>query len=220
MEKRKLIIGEYDTAAEGWTLSACKLTKGAQVQSFVSVPGRHAPLDVSTYLTDGEPYYENASLEATLECSEGTRAERSALVDDLLNYADGRSFNIVHPDHPGQHLIGRVQITQNYNDLAHCSVAVSAVCEPWLYEDYETVVAVTASSTEKTFELTNSGRLAVVPVITVTGEVRLVFGVTTTTLTAGTYKLPSFRLTTGLHDLTYSGSGTITLTYREAVLAG
>lgn len=142
--KRRIIIGGYDTAEHGWTLSACKLTKGQQVQNFVSVPGRYAPLDFSTYLTDGQPYYGNAKLDVTLECSEGTRDQRLARIELMANMLDGRTWQILHPDHPGRYLVGRVQVSAlDYNDNAHCAVKLSAVCEPWLYNAAETAVPVT-----------------------------------------------------------------------------
>lgn len=144
MIKRKLIIDNYDTAAYGWTLSACKLTKGTQVQNFVNVPGRYAPLDLSTYLTDGQPYYGNANLAVTLESSEGTRDQRLTRIEALTNALDGRRMQIIHPDHPDRYLVGRVQVNPDYNDLAHCAVKLSAVCEPWLYNATETVTKVTA----------------------------------------------------------------------------
>lgn len=141
MKKRRLILGDYDTAEDGlFTLSACKITKGSQVQSFVSVPGRYAPIDTSTLLTDGQPYYGNAALDATLESSEGTRDERLARVSGMVNALDGRSMRIIHPDHPERYLVGRVQVRPEYNDPAHCAVRVSAVCEPWLYNAQETEV--------------------------------------------------------------------------------
>lgn len=141
MKKRRLILGDYDTAEDGlFTLSACKITKGSQVQSFVSVPGRYAPIDTSTLLTDGQPYYGSAALDATLESSEGTRDERLARVSGMVNALDGRSMRIIHPDHPERYLVGRVQVRPEYNDPAHCAVRVSAVCEPWLYNAQETEV--------------------------------------------------------------------------------
>lgn len=143
MTKRKIIIGNYDTASNGWTLSAYKVNKGAQVQNFVSVPGRYAPLDLSTYLTDGQPYYGNAQLAATLESSEGTRAQRLARTEAMANALDGRNLKIVPPDHPDRYLVGRVQVAPQYNDPAHCAVNLSAVCEPWLYNAAETVTKAT-----------------------------------------------------------------------------
>ena len=220
MEKRNIIIGSYNTATTGlWTLAAYKVTTASQAQNFVEVPGRYAPLDLSTYLTDGEPYYGSASLEATLESSEGDRAARQARIDSMVRTLDGRSWNITPPDYPDHYLVGRVQIFPNYNDPAHCSVQVSAVCEPWMYEATETTVSLTATTAEQTTTLTNKGSKPVVPTIVTTGAVTLEYDDYSWTLSAGTHILPDLCLTPGTHELTYSGTGTITLTYREAVQA-
>ena len=227
MEKRKLLIGDYDTAADGlWTLASCTLTKAAQMQTFVSVPGRVAPLDLSTYLTDGEPYYDNANLDAVLESSEGDRLARKLRIDLMVNYLDGQTVKIYLPDDPDNYLVGRVQVYKEYNDLAHCAVRVSAVCEPWLYAAAETVISLTATQTEQTAQLFNYGRMAVVPTVVTTGEVRIQHGASSWALTAGEHILPELFLTPGkglglpgVHSIKYSGSGSITITYREAVLA-
>lgn len=222
MEKRKLLLNDYNTATDGlWTLSSCVLTKGEQVQTFLEVPGRYAPLDLTDYTTDGQPYYGNASLDAVLESSEGDRAARQARIDELVNTFDGKSITIVHPDHPNEYLTGRVQIRPQYNDMAHAAVQISAVCEPWLYKSEVTTRSLSASSTAKTATLTNTGRLAMVPDVTVTGSgtITLEYDGHTWTLSAGDHILPDLYLTPGAHTLRYKGSGTLTISYREAVLA-
>lgn len=226
MQKRHLILGEYDTAADGlWTLASCKLSKPAQVQTFVEVPGRYAPLDLSTYLTDGQPYYTSRTLEARLESSEGDRLEREQRISDLVNYLDGKQVEILLPDYDGTYLKGRVQVAPEFNDLAHCAVNLSAVCEPWRYAMEETVVTLTAATEAQTVNMVNSGRLTVVPDLVLTGDTSLAYGDYSWTLSAGKYTLPELCLTPGegfnapgVHPLTYSGTGTITITYREAVL--
>lgn len=226
MEKRRFIFGTYDTAADGlWTLASWKLSKPAQVQNFLSVPGRYAPLDCSTYLTDGQPYYESRSLEVMLESSEGTRLEREDRINLMVNHLDGLSIPIYLPDDLDSYIVGRVQVEPEYNDLAHCAVKVSAVCEPWRYAATETVVNLVAGDTKKVAKLTNSGKLAVVPMLEVTGTVQLTYKDSTLTLNAGAHLWPDLYLTPGaglfmpgVHELTYSGSGTVKITYREAVL--
>ena len=226
MEKRKIIFGEYDTAENLWTLAAFKLTKASQEQNFLNVPGRYAPLDLSTYLTDGQPSYGSAGLEVVLESSEGDRLERKDRIDLLVSYLDGRSVPVILPDDPDHYLVGRVQVRPDYNDPAHCAVKVEAVCEPWLYAARETVVTLTATATEQTATLVNSGRLAVVPTLEVTGEVLLVYGNSSWALENSTYYLPELYLTPGaglvmpgVHEITNSGNGTLKIIYREAVLA-
>lgn len=227
MTKRQLILNGYKTAEDGlWTLASLKITKASQVQNFVSVPGRFAPLDLSTTLTDGEPYYGNAGLEAVLESSEGTREERQERITLMLNLLDGHTAHIIHPDHPESYMLGRVQVTKEYNNLVQAKVKVTAVCEPWSYNARETSVTVELSASAKTIQLRNSGRLGVMPLVEVTGEATLAYNGTTATLSAGAYTLPWLYIAAAggpasPNDiaLEISGSGVVTFTYREAVLA-
>lgn len=54
MQKRGMILGTYDTAMDGWTLSAWKLSSPEYVSNIVEVPGRvDGPIDLSTALTGG-----------------------------------------------------------------------------------------------------------------------------------------------------------------------
>lgn len=218
MEKRKLLLGGYDTAEELWTLCSWKLSDPTHEQNFIKIPGSSVTLDLSTALTDGEPAYNTRTLTATLESSEGDRLERKARIYDMVNRLDGRRMDIILPDDPGLYITGRVSVKVDYNDLAHASVSITAVCEPWRHNNTETIVTFSSTSTEKTSTVANNGRKPVIPTLEVTGSVTLTFEEKTHALTAGTYILPDLYLTPGDHDLTYSGTGTLTLTYREAVL--
>lgn len=221
MTKRQLILNDYRTAEDGlWTLASCKVTKAAQVQNIIEVPGRLAPLDLSTVLTDGQPYYSSALLDAVLESSAGTRDERTLRILYMMNRLDGYSVNIILPDYPNNYMVGRVQVDLEYNDLAHSAVHVTAVCEPWLYNAEETIVTAELTDTDQTVTLGNGGRLVVVPTVEVTEEATIAYGGRTQVLSAGSYSLPWLALKPGLvYPITCSGSGTVTFTYREAVLA-
>lgn len=224
MQKRKIIIGTYDTAIEGlWTLASWNLSKAVANEEYAKIPGHNGPLDVSTVLTDGEPYYGSRTFEATLESSEGTRLEREERINQMINKLDGWRFDITLPDDPLHHINGRVSVERLYNTPAHASVQVRATCDPWRYNNSETVVGLIATATEQTVSLINNGRRSVVPTIKIIGgSATLKFtanGETRTwTLSEGEYILADIYLKTGAAPLTYSGTATITLTYREAVL--
>ena len=220
MEKRKIIFGTYDTAAQHWTLAGWTLSSPEQQTNYIVIPGRKGgSLDLSTVLTEGEPVYNSRALSVNLETSEGGRISREFRINEMLNQLDGLQHHIVLPDDPDHYLVGRVHVSKQYNDLAHAKVIVTAVCEPWRYSKYERIIGLVATSTAKTTTLTNAGRLTVVPVVEVTGgSVSLGFGESTWTLSAGTYQLPDLSLKPGEHTLTYSGSGSVGITYREAVL--
>lgn len=221
MAKRKIIFGTYDTVLNGpWTLTGWELSPAEQVTDFVEVPGRRkGPLDLSTALTDGEPVYGSRTLTVTLESSEGTRAEREAVINTMINWLDGWRMDIILPDDDAHYITGRIHVAKEYNDLAHAAVTVTAICEPWRYSSAETVVTLTATEAPQTATLENSGRLSVVPLLVVSGgSVLLAYGGYSWSLGEGSYTLPDLRLQQGALSLTYSGTGTISFTYREAVL--
>lgn len=224
MQKRSVRLGDYDTATDGlWTLAALDFPEPDQETNMVQVPGRtKGPLDLSAILTEGEPFYGSRSLSITLECSEGDRAARAERISDMVNRLHGRRVDIVLPDYPGRYATGRVSVKQSYNDPAHAAVEVSGTCEPWLYSAAESQVKVQASTAENTVEIQNGGAMTVVPVLEVTAEegqnILLKYGASSASFSAGTYTWPALWLTPGVHELTYSGSGTLTIKYREAVL--
>lgn len=224
MQKRKIIIGTYDTAQEGlWTLTEWALGKAEANENYADVPGHNGPLDLSTVLTDGEPYYGSREFEAVLESSEGTRLEREERINHMINKLDGWRFNIILPDDPLHYINGRVRVEKLYNDPVHASVRITATCDPWRYNNSETVVGLMATATEQTVVLINNGRCSVVPNITVVGGSVILKFTTgeeerTWALDPGEHILPDIHLKNGSAPLRYSGTGQITLTYREAVL--
>lgn len=220
MDKRKLIIGDYDTETTWpWTLTELELSAPEQQTNYVTVPGRSGSVDLSTAVS-GLPVYNDRTLTATLETSEGTRAQRETAINTMVNRLDGLRLHIVLPDDPSGYLDGRISVARNYNDLAHASVTISAVCYPYKLKSAETTV--TASLTEADTEISLScDRRPVVPSITTTAETVLTWGADSYTVSAGTRQLPGIRLTQGTHTLkarTTSGTGEITITYQEGSL--
>lgn len=219
MLARSVRLGDYDTASHGWTLTGYKLSDPEQKTNYIEKAGGDGSWDLSTVNTEGIPRYKDRSLTVTLEHSGGTRADRMTVINYMVNKLDGLTWQIVLPDHPGYYVTGRVHVAENYNDPAHAAVTVTAVCSPWLYKLEQTEHVLNVTTTEKAVTLTNSGRLAMVPTLTVTGSVELSYGSDVLQLTtAGTYEWPVLLLTPGDHVLEYSGTGTLTITYREAVL--
>ncbi len=222
MQTRKLILGSYDTVLNGpWTLSSLDLSAAEYQANLVEVPGRHGPLDISAALTDGEPRYGSRTLTAVLERSDLTRLEREEAINIMVNWLDGWRMDIQLPDDEAHYLTGRVHVVREYNDPAHAAVTVTAICDPWRYNNYETVVSVTAEATAQPVRLTNTGRRSVVPLLQITGEgasFMLVYGPNSWALGPGTYQLPDLVVPQGGVEVTVSGSGVASFTYREAVL--
>lgn len=219
MDKRKIIFGTYDTALEGaWTVAQLELSAPAFQSNLVYLPGRSGALDLSMALT-GEPVYSTRALRVVLENSDGDRAYREQLIRGIIAELDGMVQSIWLPDDPEHFLQGRVHVVREYNDLAHAAVTITATCDPWLYNNDETRYTLNATTEAQNETFVNSGRKTVVPVVEVIGDTAdLTFNTNTWTLSVGVYQLPDFVLSPGEHTLTYSGAGTIQVTFREAVL--
>lgn len=221
--KRTVRMGDYDTAADGgWTLTGMKLAMPETQTRFTDVPFRaNGPIDQTTLLTDGDPRYGSRDLRLTFECSEGTRMEREAIISEMVNRLHGQRVKIVLPDDPDHYLVGRVAIGVDYNDPYHAAINVRCTCEPWRYSVIEHRMQLVVTEGWQTVILFNSGRKVLVPEITVTGynaSVVLVCNGQTWVLTEGTHRLARLTLHQGNTMLSYSGSGDVLLTYREAIL--
>lgn len=217
---RGMTFGSYMTYTDGrWTLTGWELSAAEYKQNLVEVPGRSELLDLSTSLTDGEPTYGSRTLTATFENSEGSRLAREDRINIMVNGLDGYRLNIVLPDDAEHYLTGRLSVKRIYNDEAHASVQVTAVCDPWRYAKDQTVVTLQATEAEQTVALINRGRLGVVPLLEITGgDVLITYGTLSWALGVGSYALPDIYLKYGEHPITFSGTGALTITYREAVL--
>lgn len=220
MQKRTILLGDFNTAEQGWTLSGWSLSDPAQKTTYVEKKSGDGSWDLSTVMTDGVPIYKDRTFTAVLERSDGTRAERETFVNTLVNQFDGMACNyIVPPDRPDYYLDGRLKVAVNYSDLAHAAVTITGTCRPWLYRLEETKVIVEPSSKEQTLYLTNNGRKVVIPQITVWGPLTLKYGDKTLSLsTDGEFIWPELVLPPGSHELKYSGDGSVQFAYREAVL--
>lgn len=223
MEKRRIIFGSYDTALDGpWTLTGWTLGAPEPSTNFVEVPGRkRGPINLSNALTDGEPRYGTRTLTATFESSEGTRLEREASINTMINWLDGWTMNIELPDDPEHYVTGLVHVVREYNDQAHAAVTVTATCEPWRYNLRDTVHTLPVTAEAQVYKLTNYGRLTVSPLLEISGtgaSVNLVFGSASWVLGPGVYQLPDLVVPSGGGLITYSGSGELRFTYREALL--
>lgn len=220
--KRGFILGDYNTAAKGWTLTGWSFPEPETQTNYVAVPGRAAgPLDMSTALTGGDPRYNSRELTVTLECSEGTRLDRDDLIEEMANRLHGMREEIIFPDDATRYAVGRLSVETEYSDMAHCAVTVTGTCEPWRYSREETHISLLATERVATAVLYNGGRRVVVPEVVVSGygaQVRLACGGREWTLSTGKYKLPELSLPKGNALLTYSGTGAVSITYREAII--
>ncbi|MBE6984305.1 MAG: hypothetical protein E7434_01585 [Ruminococcaceae bacterium] len=135
MDRRGLIVGNFDTAKYGFTMSKLSLSTPQAFEDWVEVEGMDGCLDFSEAAA-GYPLYQIRRLEAVFELSEGNLASREMIITEFIRSVHGKKCTIIHPNHGGKLLKGRVQLSKDFSNLAHAQVTLTAVCQPWFLEPH------------------------------------------------------------------------------------
>lgn len=218
MRHRYIQIGDFVSSVFGFTLHSFSLSPAVYRSVRETIPGMDGDVDCSELLT-GNVQYNSRTLTAVLELSEKDRLYRKSVIEHMLNILDGRKLQITLPDDPHLYLIGRVHIEQQYNDMAHAAVKITAICDPFRYAKQETVRVLQNDIIVRGDTIINQGRRAVCPTFTASDACAVTIGSVTHDITeAGTYQFDDIILQSGETEIQHSGSGTLTVSFREGYL--
>lgn len=184
-----------------------------KMQSFtVSVPGRNGVLDLSEALT-GEVIYDNRTLKFSF-VGDGSREYVLFLIDKMLSY-HGQYITITTDDYPEWFYTGRAEVS--YNDKGYyAEITITVDAQPFRFKKTPKTFTYNTPDNQN-IVLKNEGK-PVIPTIIVTGDTTIVKGEMTYNLSSGTYELDTIKLSEGDNTITLTGSGTVTITYRERAI--
>lgn len=218
--ERCFLFGSYNTWNDwGLILTAKNDLEPPKVKTnYVDIEGMSGSMDLSETLT-GEPTYEDRTFSASFCACDSSYEERHALLNAIISAIHGRKMKIIEPDDPNHYLFGRVTVKNVNHKVSYSDFTVEMRCDPWRYEHEETVQVIEVSSNNPVdVPIYNGGRKTACPDILVSGQVTITCCGVTSEATDGSYKVTTFKLYQGENVIQVSGSGTLTLTYREAVL--
>ncbi len=185
--------------------------------NFIDVPGADGAKDFSE-APAGRVVYNTRKITWTFKLYPGDHwAEKYTEVSNALN---GRSCHITLDADPDYYYVGRVAVDKHDVDGILHTITVVATCQPYKLRLYETTQTAALTTSYTSIALTNE-RKPVVPTITVTASVTLLWNGNTFTLAAGTHRLLDIMLIEGVNVLqakTVSGTGTITVKYQKGAL--
>lgn len=182
----------------------------------IDIEGADGELDFTDFF--GEPKYANVQHQFTFE-SIRPRNEQLSQYSDIKNKLHGKKGRIILDDAPSFFYVGRCSVSKYTNEKCIGKVSISCDCEPYKYKLDETVVTQAVDGVVEV-SLTNARKRAV-PLLTIETDsgLNIVFNTYNVwDLAAGTYTLPELELAEGENIVTVTGSGSITFSWREAML--
>ena len=200
----------------GLYLTAQSIDAPKPKEIYVEIPNGDSTLDLTEALT-GEVHYESRPFEAVFAIKPETYSVD--LARWLIGYLNGKQRTIRTKEEPGYYLAGRCA-TSLKNDGVLAILTVKATCQPWKYKNDVTAINTTlGAGGTLTINLTNE-RKRVIPTITASAAVTVVFNGQTISVNAGTQRLTNIALSYGDNLLTITGSEgtTVLFEYQEGAL--
>lgn len=216
--ERFFILDKFNTWYD-WRLllTAKDVTPPDPKTNYVTLDGMSGSLDLSESLT-GEVTYNDRTVSASFWTDNGKLQERERLLRSIEASLHGKKVKIIEPDDPDHYFVGRVKVNSSTNTLPFLEFSIECVCEPWRYAVEETTRSIEVRNNTVNLVVNNNGVKTLCPVVTVIGSIKLEFDGYSTTLTRGSYKISDLKLRQGVNVISVSGSGSLSLTYREATL--
>ena len=200
----------------GLYLTALSIDAPKPKEIYVEIPNGDGALDLTEALT-GEVHYESRPFEAVFSIK--PEAYSVELERWLIGYLNGKQRAIRTKKEPGYYLIGRCA-TSLKNDGVLAVLTVKATCQPWKFKNDVTAINTTiGAGGTLTINLTNE-RKRVIPTITASAAVTVVFNGQTISVNAGTQRLTNIALSYGDNLLTITGAEgtTVFFEYQEGAL--
>lgn len=184
--------------------------------NLVEVPYRNGSVDLTEALGVGVTYNDRAIKWAFSLYPGADWAEKRSEVSNAIN---GKRLHITMDDDSGWYYDGRVTVSGHKSDKLYHQITVEATCAPYKRKATESSVSAELSTVSSEISLA-IGQMPLVPKITVEQETTIEWGDYTVTVSAGTHLLPDLLMSGAqtIQAKTTSGSGTITISWREGSL--
>nr|DAE34912.1 MAG TPA: distal tail protein [Caudoviricetes sp.] len=184
--------------------------------NLLDVPGGNGSVDLTEVLGTGV-VFKDRTVKWTYALYPGENwAEKRSEVSNAIN---GKRLHITMDDDPTWYYDGRVTVSDYKADNRLYQITVEATCAPYKRKITESSVSATLSTVASSIALA-IGQMPLVPKITVEQETTIAWGDYTVTVATGTHLLPDLLMSGAqtIQAQTTSGSGTITITWREGSL--
>lgn len=201
-------------------------------RELVDIPGSDGVLDFSKSLVN-DIKYENRAINFEFITTKPYELWKN-LISDIANYLHEQTFKIILDEDPNYYYKGNAKINQFASDKSLGKIVIECDVEPYKYDltssnedwlwdpfDFESGIINETKNIEVkgTRKITIIGRRKkVVPVITCSNSMQVVFNYQTYNLLAGKQKRLEIQICEGINELTFIGNGIVDIEYRGGSL--
>lgn len=199
----------------------------------VTIPGADGELDLSTALTNGEIKFDNRTL--TFKFSLLTKSRTwEGIKSTVSNYLHGKKMNIILDTDKAFYYVGRCTVDPFSEAKKGATLTVKVSAEPYKYDlfdsteewewdsfNFETGIIYNLneiSVTPNTEIIIPSRRMKVVPVITTSAVMDVIFNGVTYGLLVGDNRNLNIIFSEGENRLKFMGTGVVTIKFRGGSL--
>lgn len=197
-------------------LTKSELTPPTPKTYYVDIPGRNGSIDMTEAL--GGVAFEDRTLKYTFTMKLEKASDWESVYNNVVSSLHGKNMDIV-PDGSEGFYTGRITVGGCTGSKMIRQVVVSVRVSPYMMSQNERSVLVQLYETERTISFENAGKPVVPTIETTNDNAKIVFNGTTIIIQkAGKHIIPDIRLAEGVNTMTVSGSGSLTIKWREGVL--
>lgn len=211
-----VIFNSEKSAYDDWNivLTSSKVPLPTPKTATVDINGADGVLDLSEVLT-GDVTYNYRPI--TLNFDMMDDSDYHTLISNIANYLHGKNVTLRFTNDNDFYYVGRAYINDWECVKRIGKIVIHVNCYPYKYLINETVVTVNLNNEVKGVTLNNL-RKRVSPTLDVTGNVMMTFKGVEYKLNAGKQQLLNFVLTEPKNVVSFNGTGTVKITYRQGAL--
>ena len=199
--------------------------------SKIDIPGADGYLDMTDYFGTR---YDTRKLTIECDVEDQNYYNWAGLMSQISNYLHGKRRKIVLDWDNGFYYLGRGSCEYDKDNRVYSEITLKFECDPykydltatdedWLWDPFDFEEGVIREygnqAVDGTLALTVVGSpMPVVPKIIVSADMQVLFGGESYRLKAGENYLPDIEIKEGEHVLTFTGHGTVTVSYRGGSL--
>lgn len=199
--------------------------------SKIDIPGADGYLDMTDYFGTR---YDTRKLTIECDVEDKNYYNWAGRMSQISNYLHGKRRKIVLDWDNGFYYLGRGSCEYDKDNRVYSEITLKFECDPykydltatdedWLWDPFDFEEGVIREygnqAVDGTLALTVVGSpMPVVPKIIVSADMQVLFGGESYRLKAGENYLPDIEIKEGEHVLTFTGHGTVTVSYRGGSL--